>query len=336
MSARIVTYNLLVPKLAEEPGYFYQSRPEYLSIQHRWPLIQRQLANEIQTHPNTIICLQEVGRSLLRELHAFFQRMNYTFFESLYGTEHNDYMGVAIAIPASMRLLSKEFITVGDYLRSSIDYMAKKGALSAGPGRRHGNGATSLRHDKAGKNVWDLAMEKRNRLICLEAVIDSRPVSIGTYHMPCMFDKPEVMMIHALAVKDLMFQLSKGHSFILAGDFNVRPREMAYRVITEPTTAQRVTLPSIPYTDVPYPFDKQRVVRSAYRTVNGAEPNFTNFSTTTSAPNFVATLDYIFYAGNLAVTNVLPLPDRPRGRSYPDRDHPSDHLMLAASFRIPF
>ena len=335
MAVRVVTYNLLVPKLAEEPGYFSQSRPEYISIQYRWRLIQRQLAKEIQTHPNTIICLQEVSRGLLRELQTFFHRMHYTFFESRYGNEHNDFMGVGIAIPAAMKLLSKDFITIGDHLRSTIDYLAKKGSLSAAVARRHGQGAIPSRYDKVAKNVWDLAIEKRNRLICLQVVVDGRPLFIGTYHMPCLFDKPAVMMIHALAVKDLMYQLSNGHPFILAGDFNARPTEIAYRVITEPTVAERALLPNIPDTDVSYPFDRRHVLRSAYRTVNGAEPNFTNFSTTTSARDFMATLDYIFYAGHLAVTDVLPLPAHPTGRSYPDRDHPSDHLMLAATFRIP-
>ena len=204
--------------------------------------------------------------------------------------------------------------------------------------RRYGfknvKGATLARVDKVEKDIWELAMERRNKLIVLQVLIDGQPLSIGTYHMPCLFDKPEVMTIHALAIKDLMFRLSGRHPFILAGDFNSRPNERPYRVLIDRTVAQQITLPNIPNTNVPFPFDRRTLLHSAYRTRNGAEPAFTNFSTTKNAPNFIATLDYIFFAGSLMPTDVLPLPSRPTSKSYPDREHPSDHLMLAASFRL--
>ena len=80
MSVRIVTYNILVPKLAEEPGHFYACQSKYLDIRYRWPLIQRQLIQEIQHHQKTIICLQEVSRSLLSTLQSFFSSNELYFF----------------------------------------------------------------------------------------------------------------------------------------------------------------------------------------------------------------------------------------------------------------
>jgi mRNA deadenylase 3'-5' endonuclease subunit Ccr4 len=58
MTVRIVTYNLLVPILAEEPGYYYKCRPEFLRVEYRSKLIQSQLKHEIHFHKNAIICLQ--------------------------------------------------------------------------------------------------------------------------------------------------------------------------------------------------------------------------------------------------------------------------------------
>ncbi len=78
----------------------------------------------------------------------------------------------------------------------------------------------------------------------------------------------------------------------------------------------------------------QQVLKSSYQEKNGSEPVYTNFSHTTDDPNYCATLDYIFFNGQLMVENVLELPDHPTGESYPDETHPSDHLMIAATLRL--
>ena len=260
--------------------------------------------------------------------------MNYTFFESLYGIEQTDYIGVGIAMPISMQLLSKRIISIGGLLRSTIEHLNKKGSRLSTLWARAFTGASLLQANEAEIDVWSRAMEERNRLVCLQVNIHGRSLFVGTYHMPCLYDKPDVMNLHALAVKDLMFRLSGGHPFILAGDFNTQPHEIAYRAITEPGVAQRLALPSIPNSNILYPFDTRRLLHSAYRSRNGAEPAFTNYATTLKAANFIGTLDYIFYAGHLAVTDVLKLDDHPTGRSFPDKKHPSDHMMLAASFLV--
>lgn len=58
----------------------------------------------------------------------------------------------------------------------------------------------------------------------------------------------------------------------------------------------------------------------------------TNFFDTPLSPNFCETLDYIFFHGQLMVEEILELPDQPIGESYPDETHPSDHMMIAATF----
>ncbi len=177
-------------------------------------------------------------------------------------------------------------------------------------------------------------MSKRNKLICLGVIIDGKPLFIGTYHMPLVFQIRDVMIIYSSAVKDLMFQLAGGHPFILAGDFNIQPHDIAYRVIIERGYARNISLPKVSDHKISYQFNTRQLLRSAYREKNGTEPNYTNFSTTQKSPNFCATLDYIFFADNLTVVDVLKLPNHPTGESYPDKTHPSDHLMLAASFRL--
>jgi endonuclease/exonuclease/phosphatase family metal-dependent hydrolase len=80
---------------------------------------------------------------------------------------------------------------------------------------------------------WKTAMARANTLICLQLVIDGKPLYIGTYHMPCLYKEPDVMTIHSSIVKDLMFQLAAGKTFILAGDYNIKPRDSCYQALTE-------------------------------------------------------------------------------------------------------
>ena len=332
MFVRIVTYNLLVPIYAEQPSYYLKCQPEFLKTEHRWNVIRAQLEQEIHLHQNTVICLQEVSRTMLPEINALFLRMDYNFVHSLYGGQYNDYMGVGIAVPVSMELKSTHLIGIGNHIRSTVHPREKKSSfLTWCRDRWHWLMAKSIEFTI---DPWEIAMSRNNTLICLEVLMEGNLLSVGTYHMPCLYQIPDVMMIHSSVVKDLMFQLAAGHSFILAGDFNFEPRENSYRAITGKLYAKNDLLPKSPYYQVSYWPKVDQILRSAYCEKNGTEPNYTNFASTTSSPNFCATLDYIFFSGDLVVDQVLELPDHPTGESYPDETHPSDHLMLAASFRL--
>ena len=85
MTVRIVSYNLLVPILADQPGHYFKCQPGFLKFDYRWKLIQAQLEQEIADHKNTIICLQELSLTTLPSLQLFFRRLNYSFFHHLYG-----------------------------------------------------------------------------------------------------------------------------------------------------------------------------------------------------------------------------------------------------------
>ncbi|CAF3923616.1 unnamed protein product [Rotaria sordida] len=169
-------------------------------------------------------------------------------------------MGVGIAVPGSMQLISTNFIDVGDRLRSTME-----------PHEKH-----------CGLIAWC-------RDIC---------------------------------------------EFILAGDFNFKPSEIPYRGMTEKGYLNNVQLPNSNQYKVSYQPNGKQILKSAYYEKNGTEPKYTNFAATSQNPNFCATLDYIFFAGNLCVNDVLNLPDNSTSESYPDETHPSDHLMIAASFRL--
>jgi mRNA deadenylase 3'-5' endonuclease subunit Ccr4 len=331
MTVRVVSYNVLVPILADRPEHYPKCQPRFLKTNYRWNLIQSQLEQEIVHHENTVICLQELSLPLLPQVELFFRRLNYTFFHNLYAHRGHDYMGVGIAIPISMQLNSISIIKIGDHIQSISKPYEKKSKLFT-----WGWDIYQFVMNKFIDPVsdpWKTAMARANTLIGLELVIDGKPLYIGTYHMPCRYKEPDVMAIHSSIVKDLMFQLAAGQNFILAGDFNIKPRDSCYQALTEKGYVDPNYPKSSTY-EVSYRPNAEHVLKSAYREKNGMEPVYTDFSDTPHSPNFCETLDYIFFDGDLTVEDVLELPDHPTSESYPDETHPSDHLMIAATFRL--
>lgn len=319
MTVRIVSYNLLVPIYAEQTDYYIKCQSEYLQRDYRWNLIAAELEREIRGYENTIICLQEVSLSMLSKLEVLFHRLNYSLFSNLYGGLWNDYMGVGIAIPMAIQVDNISYVKIGDHIRSIC--------------KQRENTTDSDEESEDVLDRWQIAMERSNTLICLQLTINDQSLCVGTYHMPCLYKIPDVMIIHSSIIKDLMFQMAAGKNLILAGDFNFEPTDRCYRGLTRKRYLDNQFPKSKEY-HIDYRPQTDQVLKSAYREKNSSEPNYTNFASTPDSPNFCATLDYIFFAGSMTVENVLNLPDKPTGESYPDETHPSDHLMIAATFRL--
>jgi endonuclease/exonuclease/phosphatase family metal-dependent hydrolase len=330
MTFHIVTYNLLVPIYAEQTDYYIKCKPEFLKTAYRWNLIESQLEEEIVHHENTIICFQELSLSMLPKLELFFRRLKYSLFSNLYGGEWNDYMGVGIAIPLSMQLNDIFYIKIGEHIRSICKRREDITNLSTDESNLLAS--TSDEVKEVAFDPWETSINRSNTLICLKLVIDGKLLFIGTYHMPCYYREPSVMAIHSSVVKDLMFQLADGNDFIFAGDFNLQPRDTGYRALIEKGYCD-VHYPKSTNYNISYQPNTEQVMKSAYREKNGSEPVYTNYSYTVDSPYYCETLDYIFFDGQITVEQVLELPNKPVGEAYPDETHPSDHLMLAATFR---
>jgi len=74
---------------------------------------------------------------------------------------------------------------------------------------------------------------------------------------------------------------------------------------------------------------------SSYVTKHGSEPDFTIYSKFQQDPIFIETLDYIFHSRGWRVDSVLALPDRSNvDGPLPNRDEPSDHLLLSAAMTL--
>lgn len=92
---RVVTWNLLSPALVK----IHRTSAEYAPYEpcRRLMRIKDALCEEM-SHPS-IICLQEVCRDWIGELHVLFAAHQYYFVMSDYGSPSTGYMGVGIAYP---------------------------------------------------------------------------------------------------------------------------------------------------------------------------------------------------------------------------------------------
>ena len=78
-------------------------------------------------------------------------------------------------------------------------------------------------------------------------------------------------------------------------------------------------------------------LQSAYVTLTGSEPDFTNYAKVQNDPVFVETLDYIFHSKEWSVVDVEKLPHRDSIEVWPlpNNNEPSDHILISASLTLP-
>jgi len=331
-NVKVTTYNVLSSHLAA-PSWFKACNPEYLDPSYRLQSLKNKLDDEIAQ--NSVICLQEVSHVWAGSLHAFFASRGYHFVTALYGSRFNNYMGIAVAVP-----LSKYNIEDVNIQRVvDTKYTARKPKPTFWGGVvNYFRGwvlqiATLLSLYKAPFDVWDSALYRSNQMICvrLQDKETSKSFVIGTYHMPCMFNYPSVMVIHAALSAQHILKYAENLPSIYVGDYNFKPSSGEYEVMTKGKIDDK-------HPDYPPPLDgdtwKPEVnppLRSAYAEANGEEPNFTNYAKVQEQPVFVDTLDYIFLSPEWKVDGVRDLPHRDDIEGpLPNKDEPSDHILISA------
>jgi mRNA deadenylase 3'-5' endonuclease subunit Ccr4 len=342
----LVTYNVLSSSLAS-PSYFVECDPKHLDSETRYEKLLEQLLAEMKS--GSVICLQEVSQLWAGRLHSFFLKHNYYFVSSHYTKGWQGYMGCGVAFPMETYTAEDvEVVRVSDTkpwpraAKQTPSLLSKvSGTVLSALVWPFGSGWLSGGKKKE-DNHWDLARARVNTMVMLRLspknpkLSGQQSVCVGTYHMPCMFWAPKVMVIHtALAMQKLQRFAQDDHA-ILAGDFNFKPEDSAYKLITtgtldrgdryypEPLHEEEQWTPALEVG-----FD------SAYQTMNGQEPDFTNYAKIQDKPMFIETLDYIFYSPSLKVLAVKELPHRDQvAGPLPNQQEPSDHIMLAAKFAL--
>eukprot|EP00501_MAST-03F_sp_TOSAG23-6_P001785 GSMAST32.ASY1.ANO1.1863.1 assembled CDS len=344
-NVNVVSWNLLSANFSN-PSYFIESDPKHLLPSNRIRDIQAHLLPHLMR--GSIICLQEVSQDWQGILNCFFEKYGYNFISSCYST--SQVMGVAIAYPQDKYSLQKcDISTLAKSWEadSSLDLVKDfKNArmrdnifLYVGLKERstqYSATSTKTKTTKTTKNRKNKSRQLNNGF------------GIATYHMPCAFTKPLVMLTHSSLMVNRIHELSKSQGddtpFILAGDFNFKPEDSTYELyvfISIPIffwyeISVVDWLPTVPGS-----------LTSCYHFMNGKEPTFTNFAFTDAMTKsddsddmindpFCETLDYILCSKHWTPRQVIKLPTRDElnNRSMPNESQPSDHLLIGATLSL--
>lgn len=343
---RIVSYNILSSSLAD-PSHFPDCDSSNLSASIRLQRILTKLEGPVASR--SIICLQEVSLSWSGPLHQFFAQRGFHLLIASHGSYFNGYMGEALAFPLdlyepldlSVERLTDAMSWPGSPKQSPLSALIKRfcdaSAALFGPPR-----SSRRRNKNRNREPWQHARARHNRFIFarLRSRTNGATICVATYHMPCVYWSPPVMLIHSALAVATFQRLCGSDAGVLAGDFNVKPGDSSYEMILAgQIDPSHEHYPSVTPDGTPatkwFP-TLSAPMKSAYREVLGAEPDFTNYAKVEGQPTFIETLDYIFCTSSIDVVDVIRLPNRDAVQGpFPDASEPSDHVMIGATLRLP-
>lgn len=297
----------------------------------------------------SIICLQEVSLEWSGPLHAFFANRGFHLLLASHGSYFSGYMGEGLAFP--LDLYEAVDLKI-QRLTDAMSWPAKPNLqgvarVFAELSDRVRKAAFALFAPKKPRRFryrepWAHARARYNRFIFarLRSRTNGARICVATYHMPCVYWSPAVMMIHSALVVRTFQRLCDKDQGVLAGDFNIKPMDESYAMILrgEVDTGHDhfpVKTPdgSDPAKWFPSPL---MPMKSAYLEILGEEPDFTNYAKVEGQPVFIETLDYLFCTPDVDVVDVLRLPKRDAVQApLPDADEPSDHVMIGCTLRLP-
>ncbi|KAL1495395.1 hypothetical protein AB1Y20_016763 [Prymnesium parvum] len=184
--------------------------------------------------------------------------------------------------------------------------------------------------------------------VVLRHLRTNQPLVALTTHLSCNFQEPwtQIAQVHTVlsSAAALAAKYGPRTPVVFGCDLNSIPGSGVYHLVSTGRVAaghpdlriiaEQVEMPSHMHEHgTSGGVSQPLAMRSAYATLLGQEPLFTNFTA-----KFVGTLDYIFYEPNtLQPVEILMLPTEDTVRlegSLPSSRFPSDHLPLMARFKF--
>eukprot|EP00854_Cymbomonas_tetramitiformis_P010251 gene10251-12125_t len=330
---RVASYNVLSSSLCKA-DYHLKCTSKNLDPATRLQRVKKLLLSEMEV--GALLCLQEVSMKWSTSLHTFFLDNDYVFINHGYGNSFDGYMGVGIAFPRSKFQLCEAHIEkLSDTKAWTPEPRATREVKDVfQPLRQLWCSMLHRIEPPPPPDPWKDAKRRHNFLIFLRLEHLAQPgvtFALATYHMPCQFRVPAVMVIHTALALQFVQKLAKSDPVIFCGDMNFKPGDSAYRLITDGGLSSE---------DEFYP---EPVEGDIWRPTEalGAEPDFTNWAFTRGMEkDFVDCLDYLFVSPGIEVLGVRELASRAEAIDqgiagpYPSNMEPSDHIMISSDLRL--
>lgn len=220
------------------------------------------------------------------------------------------YMGILIAYPNTYKLEAIKIINIGDSIESKTKIINSE-------------------LDK--EDIWVKAIRNKNTMLCMRLSINNKTFCIGTYHMPCFGDS--VKILHLITAIQQLNKFAGNYKCIFAGDFNMMPNSVLYKIITIGGNYVDLVEKSINYDTIMFSFKIPMIMQSEYK-LFGSDPIFTNYAHVANSEPFSGCLDYIFVSRGWKVVGVDESPVELPELTYPSDTEPSDHLLLAVNLEL--
>ncbi|KAK8792936.1 hypothetical protein WA158_005100 [Blastocystis sp. Blastoise] len=311
----LCSYNMLADIYTSTSQYPYCPRWALM-----WDYRRERLRKEIESIHTDIFCLQEVQKESFDNF--WLSEMNQLNYDGKFAQKSRaDVQG---RIDGCVTFFNRDkFQCVGEY---------------------------SFSFDEEVERFTSLTSEQKSRMIrgniaqvLLLDVLDNQKVPF-TRICICnthIFWNPKYMDVKLWQVHRLMKYIDSLWTkhvdpVIFCGDFNSEPRSAVYDYISEGyVTSNTKDVSYDPFHILPPLQDLQHDIKfqSAYKTIQGKEPDFTNYT-----KQYSGCLDYIWFTPlNLRVLDVSPLPTVSQIREHkdtfiPNTQYPSDHLPLIVKF----
>lgn len=306
---KIITYNILCSKLSDNK-VFPEATSEQLDPEKR--LIKIKAFFNEWISDKAIICLQELGRLWYCDLLKFFLEQDYILVYTGYGTNFNDYMGVAIAHPKEMKINKIDIVSTANFVKP-IKTLAPPKNFSFLLNVLLGNFIEIVYYMLNKKRaiikqqLSTLELISNNNNILL--MIEFENFTVATYHMPLWLDYRKSATI---TIAEKILQTIKKFSskpFFLTGDFNTLPDEPTIQVFKENNLNTR--------------FDLITCFPKISSTFDGKNIN-----------TFKGQIDYIFYEieSNMFCKEMYTYSKNKELINTPNELDPSDHLPVVGIF----
>jgi mRNA deadenylase 3'-5' endonuclease subunit Ccr4 len=331
MEVIVTSYNILCSKYGSKDVYPECSLDDLDPVQR---LERLKLRFRKYVEGGHIICLQEVTQTWYGELFTFFSNLGYAFICSGYSNSYADYMGSAIAYPATRyTLLASKICWIGgtiDSVEPEADGKAKRLVMEKG----------------IPNDAILYAIGRPNTAIFLAF---EQGFAVSNYHVPAAFWNERVrptITLHAVRYIIEAQKFARGLPLISVGDFNMTPDSTAFKIITRQTVD--TTSEYYPRDELWGYVEKDGVLKRptwSDSILTMQEAYFDSYVPTCHAIRkdissgkvdlSSMTIDYIFYTADsieaLEVGKVFPITE---DISLPTKDEPSDHLPVSLRCRI--
>ncbi|GMH48736.1 hypothetical protein TL16_g00359 [Triparma laevis f. inornata] len=332
---RAVTYNILAEIYATGSMYPYC---DYYALQ--WDYRFQNIKRELMSIDGDVISLQEVQSDYFTShVQPFFNELGY---DGQFKQKTRDAMGIAGKVDGCAMFWKRSKLQVVEAYSIEFNELAQRQAESLGMNSK--NPATTHYINRLKKdNIAQIVVLEFIQQSTRSAANQHSRICVVNTHLLANKEHPDIKLWQAWQLVSQVeeYALSRNLPVMICGDLNSTPDSAVYDLL-----AAQTVHPGHPDLQVNETEGKQRVLpdprnithslslASAYQTVMGDEPEFTNYT-----GGFRGTLDYIWYsADTLRPLSTAPIHSEEMIHEYgialPNTQFSSDHILMMADMQL--